>query len=450
MTPDFDHRDSGTDESHWDPWLAEQSPAVRLADVLPFGCTDVVVVAAHPDDEALGAGGLVAQCHDAGLTVRFVVATAGEASHASSPSHDPARLADRRRAELATATSILAPAATVDVLGLPDGRLAQHEEELVAAVVAQVGLHGRHTLLLAPWRHDGHSDHEVAGRAAATAAHRTDAVLWEYPIWLWHWGTREDLAPPTTWHTVGLGSEARARKVRAIASHASQLADLSPAPGDEAIVSADMLRHFHRDYEVYVHGAPAVDDALDALHAAHSDPWQVERSWYERRKSAISLASLPGEGYRRAVEVGCSIGVLTGQLSTRCEQVVAVDASPTAVAAARRRLDHLPAVEVHQLRVPDQWPSGTFDLVVVSELGYFLSPAQLDALTARIQASLDPGGTVVLCHWRPQPIGWPLNGDVVHQRLVAGLGLPVVVTHEESQFLLQVLSQRGTASPGPP
>lgn len=446
----FDHQMAGTPESHWHPWVVEQTSPARLSDLLPEGCTDVVVVGAHPDDEALGAGGLIAECHDLGLAIRFVVATDGEASHPSSPTLDPAALAARRRVELAASAHALAPGGSLVTLGLPDGGLAGREADLVAAVVAAVGLRGGHTLILAPWRRDGHADHEAAGRAAATAAARTDATLWEYPIWLWHWGSREHLAAPTTWHTVRLGNEARTRKQHAIASHESQLAALSSAPGDEAIITADMVQHFRRPYEVYITGAPIVDDVLDALHAAQPDPWHVQTSWYERRKVAILLAALPQERYVRAIEVGCSIGALTQVLAARCDSLVAIDDSPTAVAAARRRLDSEPTVQIQQLRAPHQWPSGNFDLIVLSEVGYFLSPAQLHQLIGLIEHCLEPGGTVLLCHWRAQPIGWPMNGDVIHHRIISGLGMPVVVAHDESQFLLDVLSQRGTPDPDSP
>jgi hypothetical protein len=151
------------------------------------------VVGAHPDDETLGAGGLVHLAARAGLRVVVVSATAGEGSHPGSPTHDAHALATRRRGELERAVALLAPDADVVCLDHPDGALADLEEELVAALVATIGTTGERTVLVAPWRRDGHPDHEAVGRAAAVAARRTDARTLEYPVWAWHWGTAADL-----------------------------------------------------------------------------------------------------------------------------------------------------------------------------------------------------------------------------------------------------------------
>ncbi len=64
--------------------------------------------------------------------------------------------------------------------------------------------------------------------------------------------------------------------------------------------------------------------------------------------------------------------------------------------------------------MPAEWPEGRFDLIVVSETGYFLSPADLDVLIERIAASLTDDGVVLLCHWKHPVSGWVLDGPDVH------------------------------------
>ena len=149
------------------------------------GVARLVVVAAHPDDESLGAGGLVATATRRGLEVEILCATDGEGSHPDSPTRTPEQLAGLRVEEGRQAARALG-VDRVHRLELPDGGVAEHEELLTQRLVELVG-DGRGEVIVAPWRRDGHPDHEAAGRAAAVAARRTGADLWEYPIWFWHW-----------------------------------------------------------------------------------------------------------------------------------------------------------------------------------------------------------------------------------------------------------------------
>lgn len=405
----FEHGDAGVPRAHWAELLdGADLPPLDLAP-----CSRVLVLAAHPDDESLGAGGLLATCAATGLDAALVVVTDGEGSHPGSPTHDPGALASRRRRELTGAAAALGlPTTAVTFLGLPDGAVADHADEVVAAVVDRVG-DGRDCLVVAPYRADGHPDHEAAGRCAAAAAHRTGAVLAEYPIWLWHAGDATDL-PLRSMARFPLSDRARAAKRAAIASHASQVEALSDQPGDEVMLTPSVLEHFSGDEELFVLTAPeeAPDDRLDRLHAQDADPWGVQSRWYEQRKRALLLAALPRPRFDRALEVGCSTGVLTELLLDRADHVVAVDSSDAALDLARARLDG--RVDLRLLDVPHDWPEGTFDLVVVSEVAYFLSPVALDGLVRRVSTCLAPDGVVALCHWRHPVRGWPLDGAAVH------------------------------------
>ncbi len=434
--PVFRHDRPGTSASAWTTVLAAHA-MVPLQ--LPSVAGRLVVVGAHPDDETLGAGGLIRVAAIAGWQVEVVSATAGEGSHPRSPTHSRELLAQVRRHELDQAIARLAPGAAVTCLGLPDGAVADHLAELVAHLVAMIGIDGEDVLLLAPWRRDGHPDHEAAGLAAAIAAARTDARLVEYPVWLWHWGDEQGV-PWAQVRELPLDDEVRAAKMSATAAHASQVEPLSPAPGDEVLLDAPLRAHFRRDLELFFEDdEPVRDDALDLVHRERSDPWQVE-SDYERHKRAVTLASLPRQRYEHGLEVGCSIGALAVDLAQRCGRLLAVDASETAVTAARERTAGLDQVEVRRAAVPAQWPSGRFDLVSISEVGYFLSPRQLAGVVERSLAALTEDGHLLLCHWRHQPVGWPLAGPAVHEAFLAS-GAPVLVEHQDPDFVLHVLGR---------
>ncbi len=113
------------------------------------------------------------------------------------------------------------------------------------------------------------------------------------------------------------------------------------------------------------------------LYAADADPWGFQSRWYEERKRAITLAALPSPRYGRALELGCSIGVLTAQLAPRCDALLATDFDPTALGQARARLADASNVEFAHSALPDEWPDGQFDLILMSEVGYFLTEEAL-------------------------------------------------------------------------
>lgn len=182
---------------------------------------------------------------------------------------------------------------------------------------------------------------------------------------------------------------------------------------------------------------------FDDWYAAGEDPWGFATRWYERRKYALTLASLPRERYRSAFEPGCSVGVLTSALAGRCDAVLAADLSDVPIAAARRRTAGLPHVRVERRAVPAEWPAGTFDLVVLGEVGYYLDPADLTTLLDRAVGALDPGGTLVAVHWRHPAPDYPADGDAVHAALAvrARDHLVRLVAHVEEDFLLDVYAR---------
>ena len=152
---------------------------------------------------------------------------------------------------------------------------------------------------------------------------------------------------------------------------------------------------------------------FDKLYEEDQDPWNFETSEYERTKYAATLAALPNERYQNALEIGCSIGVLTEQLAVRCERLLAIDGSELPLRQARKRLADKPHVHLSQMRVPDAFPDDQYDLILVSEVGYYWSHQDLAKAQQKILETLRPGGHLLLVHWI-QPTNYPLTGDEVH------------------------------------
>jgi len=229
----------GTPESAWRAWPGlGQLPVLDAAE-----WASAVVVAAHPDDEVLGAGGTIAALAARGARLRLVTLTDGEASH---PHLRGKSIAPRRTAETLAALRALGAGDTEVIrLGLPDSGLAAHEHDVTARLQE---LAWGFDLLLAPWDRDAHPDHEVAGRAAR-AARSGEGTLW-YPVWMWHWARPGD--PRVPWHAAGrvpLRRRVAACKRRAIGCFASQLQDRSGTQGP--VLPAGIVAHFARNIEVF-------------------------------------------------------------------------------------------------------------------------------------------------------------------------------------------------------
>lgn len=185
---------------------------------------------------------------------------------------------------------------------------------------------------------------------------------------------------------------------------------------------------------------PDAREYFAGLYQRSDDPWLLRERWYERRKRALTLAALPDEHYRRAYEPGCANGEFTAELAARCDSLLAADLNPAAVDLARRRVAHLRHVEVEQRAMPDDWPDGEFNLIVISEVAYYLTPDQLNLLAQRVTSSLAEGGTVIACHWRRPIEGWPHAGDHVHAEFHAKLLLPALSHYSDDDLVLDVWS----------
>jgi cyclopropane fatty-acyl-phospholipid synthase-like methyltransferase len=185
---------------------------------------------------------------------------------------------------------------------------------------------------------------------------------------------------------------------------------------------------------------------FDHVYQANRDPWNFETSPYEQGKYAATLAALPRPHYAEAFEIGCSLGVLTAQLAPRCGHLLAVDVSEAALTQARARCADLPQVELKLLRVPEEFPDKQFDLIMLSEVGYYWSPTDLTRAADLLIDALLPGAQLLLVHWTPPVHDYPLTGDDVHEFFLAKANedgpLHHVSGQRHSTYRLDLLEKR--------
>ena len=178
------------------------------------------------------------------------------------------------------------------------------------------------------------------------------------------------------------------------------------------------------------------DGYFDAMYAADPDPWGFETRWYESRKYAITMALLPQPRYERAFEPGCSIGVLTELLAERCTSVLSTDIAEAALERARAR--NLENVTFEHGSLRDGWPSGTFDLVVLSEMCYYFTADELPGLMAGAVSVLQDGGTLLAAHWRHEVADYPTDAEQVHRTLRETAGLTLVAEYRDNDVLIDM------------
>jgi 2-polyprenyl-3-methyl-5-hydroxy-6-metoxy-1,4-benzoquinol methylase len=138
---------------------------------------------------------------------------------------------------------------------------------------------------------------------------------------------------------------------------------------------------------------------FDRIYARAPDPWDFEGSAYERAKYDATLAALGARRFDHVLEIGCSIGVLTRRLGARAERVLALDGAQAALDQAAVRCRDMPWIEFRRAMVPAAFPDGMFDLILLSEVLYFLDADDVSRTASLAQDHLAPGGLVVLVNW---------------------------------------------------
>lgn len=196
---------------------SEYSGSALIADGPAWSPQDgpLLVVAPHPDDEILGAGGLIRTWAVRGAEVRVLSVSDGEAA-------EPSRhgLGTIRREELTEALRKLCPThVSVTRLGLPDGRIAHHVNRLRNAILSLA--RGKPTLI-APYEHDGHADHEAVAGVCLEFARSQQLPIARYSTWAWQRTAPERLRE-ARWGRFLLGDDALRAKTRALNCFRTQL-----------------------------------------------------------------------------------------------------------------------------------------------------------------------------------------------------------------------------------
>lgn len=228
----FNPRERGTSEAVW-------QPALRDLPLLQAHGSPLTVVAPHPDDETLGAGGLIHAARAAGFAVTIVLVTDGEKACPEIPD-----LSSVRADECARALDCLGPGIEIVRLGLPDGDVEKFERELFPVIER---LTSPASQLVGPYENDGHTDHDAVGRVCVAVASFKGSVCLRYPIWAWHRLQPSDFAYESL-RRCPLSLAAQRAKQLAIDCYESQLTDRA----EGAVVPPHVRGYFSRPYEVYL------------------------------------------------------------------------------------------------------------------------------------------------------------------------------------------------------
>ncbi len=187
--------------------------------------------------------------------------------------------------------------------------------------------------------------------------------------------------------------------------------------------------------------------AFEALYEADRDPWNVETSDYERRKRAATLAALPDGRFAHVLDIGCSTGVLTAELVPLADRLVAIDVAENALRAARSRVENGSHVTFVRGEVPRDWPAGRFDLILFSEVLYFLSAEDVARASRRAWESLDPGGACLLINWTG-PNDLPVDGPRAVEIFKDSAGWAADLRQEADQYRIDRLRKQSSAQGG--
>jgi LmbE family N-acetylglucosaminyl deacetylase len=214
----------------------------RLCDLPPWPLPLVptLIVAPHPDDETLGAGGMIAKLRLQNVPVTVVAVSDGENAYAGSQGLGKVR--EQEQSEALARLGVHQQ--NVHRLSLPDRELAYWEGSLEQSLSALVSprMH-----IVAPWLRDFHPDHEACGRAAERVVRKYGLKLTFYLFWTWHRGV-PGMLDGLSLVSLRLTEEERRIKLFALEAHVSQFEH----PGCAPILSPELLRPAEREFEVYI------------------------------------------------------------------------------------------------------------------------------------------------------------------------------------------------------
>lgn len=386
-----------------------------------------LIVAPHPDDEALGCAGLILHLRSQHIPVWVVFMTSGGASHPNSKDYPPQILASLREKEALKACEILGVSPSeVFFLRQPDSFLIHMKLEKKKAIASEISkLLGKLEVnsVLLPWRREPHLDHQVTYEigAEAIAAVSQEIQVIEYPIWLWKNSQTADwpIKNEVEIFRLNIGEMLTTKEV-AILQHKSQTSNLIKDDTEGFILTADLLSPFLIPFEVYFFEADKKiaslkRDYFDTLYSQNPDPWNFKNSDYEKEKYEKIESFLKDKNYERGLELGCSIGVQTQYFAAHCEHLLAVDISKDAIASAKELNNALLNVHFQQMDILKEFPEDNFNFISMCEIGYYFTNHALENLFQNISNTMMKNGHFLMVHWTSFVREYPLSGRQVHQ-----------------------------------
>ncbi|MFC4211232.1 bifunctional PIG-L family deacetylase/class I SAM-dependent methyltransferase [Pedobacter lithocola] len=388
-----------------------------------------MILVPHPDDESLACAGLICLLKESGTQFKIILTTDGSRSHPNSLTYPSEKLAALRKLELEQVLQVLDlnPNVLACYNSADSAMPAKGEtgfNELASKLTNDITSF-QPDLVLVPYELDPHRDHRATWQLLMAALEKGNTQrpkIWEYPIWLYENAAESDI-PKLSEQELKLIDVTKYIEIKrnCIAAHASQTTNLIDDDPTGFMLSEEMMSNFTNGREYFMErkkinpSSTLTEDYFDTLYSGNGDPWNFEKSEYEQKKYRNSIASIPSKTYNNALEIGCSIGVFTAMLLQYCNNLLAMDISSTALAKAKERLANNPKVEFLLGSIPSDFPNKMFDLIVMSEVGYYL--AKDDLLTTRtlILNQLNVDGILLLVHWTHFVVDYPISGDDVHE-----------------------------------
>ncbi len=178
---------------------------------------------------------------------------------------------------------------------------------------------------------------------------------------------------------------------------------------------------------------------FDDLHRTVEDPWDFATSPYEIAKRAATMAALPNRTFSSILEVGCSTGYLSQALCQKGDQVLALDVSAVAIARAASRVNESVPIRFRQAELPDEWPPGAFDLIVFSEVLYFMTSEEICRCAAFAWQALTSDGCCLLVNWTGKT-NLAISGQKAASIFLSSQLWQCDLTQDENDYMLQLLS----------
>ncbi|WP_051907946.1 PIG-L family deacetylase [Flavimarina sp. Hel_I_48] len=421
------------------PEFIAQAPLLNLSGI-GNDLGNTLVIAPHPDDETLGCGGLIALLREQSIKVCIAFVTNGAASHPNSKKYPPQQVAVMRKKEAIAAARFLGmDESTLYFLNQPDGGLdaisSEEYDRVLELLKSLLSAQNIQTLVI-PYEHDAHSDHRAAWKICQdlAASHDLKLTIIEYPIWLWENGKQDEIPVRDSYNFFRLDiTTVLEAKHLAIAAHVTQTTRLIDDDADGFILTEKLLKPFMGTLEYYFFRKKTASETLsqdyfDTLYQTSDDPWNFTKSFYEKSKYEETLKVLK-PFYHNILELGCSIGVLSEQLALKCDHLMSVDISEFPLETAKKRCAPLGNIDFVKMDVSKNFPQNTFDLILISEVGYYLSNADLNGLFENCSQHLNTNGHILLVHWTSYVSEYPLSGKEVHEKFK--------MSHVAEQFKLE-------------